>query len=124
MRQTVPCLACIIVTCRERGVDKKVIKKMLDEFFSGEGLFDIMKEGDDGQHYFSERLWRITAFASNGRGDREAFGKCFHSQYAKLGLKIEPQSSKRRGRVQQDHRVDELQDGILFKDLCVHERRA
>ena len=32
-----------------------------------------MKEGDDGQHYLSEMLLTITAFASNGRGDREAF---------------------------------------------------
>ena len=77
MTNMVSSLAVIVLLFfREKGISEKTIKKLLQDYFKGEGeLFDIVAEGDDGEQFFSKLLLNMLGYCANGRPDPAAFGK-------------------------------------------------
>ena len=85
-------LAVNVLLMQEKGKSKEMIHKILEDYFSGKGMyFDLMKEGDDGQHFFTKDYMGILFFVEKGRPQWKSFGEEFYSMYKELGLKIEPQ---------------------------------
>lgn len=51
-------LAVTILLMKDRNKSKEMISKIIEDFFANRGgLFDIIEEGDDGQHFFRGDVW-------------------------------------------------------------------
>ncbi|CAE7246008.1 unnamed protein product [Symbiodinium sp. KB8] len=88
-------LEAFILLARERGVADKAIKRIISDFFKGEGdWLDIMAEGDDGEQFFSKALLSLLGYRNGDKVDTAKFGEDFFACYKHLGLRIEPQGPK------------------------------
>ena len=65
----------------DRRVPENAAKKLVHDFFDGGSeYFDIMKEGDDDQRFFSEIFLSLLKFVEGGKTDNKKVGETFYFQ--------------------------------------------
>ena len=84
-----PSLRPFVLMCRKLVDGKQIVpdtttNRLLAEFFGGKGeLFDLMMEGDDGQHFFSTMLMNLLGRSREGRPNKKSFAEEFYGACTK-----------------------------------------